>query len=82
MEKESIERERIQSPGQAAWLILYELSALNQGELWVILLNTRNHVLLIETIYQGSLNPSQVMVGELYNIAVQAWFQHCMGVKR
>ena len=71
MEKEAIEQERIQSPEQAAQLILYEMSALDQEELWVILLNTRNHVLMIETIYRGSLNASQVRVGELFKSAVR-----------
>jgi len=71
MEKEAIEQERIQSPEQAAQLILYEMSALDQEELWVILLNTRNHVLMVETIYRGSLNASQVRVGELFKSAVR-----------
>ena len=71
MEKEAVEQEKIQSPEQAAQLILYEMSALDQEELWVILLNTRNHVQLIETIYRGSLNSSQVRVGELFKSAVR-----------
>ena len=71
MEKESLEQEKIQSPEQAAQLILYEMSALDQEELWVILLNTRNHLQLIETIYRGSLNSSQVRVGELFKSAVR-----------
>jgi len=70
-EKEAVEQEKIQSPEQAAQLILYEMSALDQEELWVILLNTRNHVQLIETIYRGSLNSSQVRVGELFKSAVR-----------
>jgi len=36
------------------------MSALDQEQLRVILLNTRNHVLGVKTIYQGSLNSSQV----------------------
>jgi DNA repair protein RadC len=71
MEQESVEQDRIQSPEQAAQLILYEMSALDQEELWVILLDTRNHFLMIETIYRGSLNSSQVRVGELFKSAVR-----------
>jgi len=71
MEHESIEEERIQSPDQAAQLVLYEMSALDQEELWVILLNTRNHVMVIESIYRGSLNSSQVRVGELFKSAIR-----------
>ena len=71
MEHESIDLEKIQSPDQAAQLILYEMSALDQEELWVILLNTRNHVMVIESIYRGSLNSSQVRVGELFKSAIR-----------
>ncbi|MFL7891312.1 MAG: RadC family protein [Anaerolineales bacterium] len=71
MKHESIDDERIQSPDQAAQLILYEMSALDQEELWVILLNTRNHVMVIESIYRGSLNSSQVRVGELFKGAIR-----------
>jgi DNA repair protein RadC len=71
MERESIEQEKIQSPEQAAQLILYDMGALDQEELWVILLNTRNHVLGIETVYRGSLNSSQVRVGELFKSAIR-----------
>jgi DNA repair protein RadC len=47
------------------------MSALEQEQLRVILLDTRNRVLGIETVYQGSLNSSQVRVGELFKAAVR-----------
>ena len=71
MEKEAVEQEKIQSPEQATQLVWYEMSALDQEELWVILLNTRNHVLQVETIYRGSLNSSPVRAGELFKSTVR-----------
>ena len=65
------ERPVVHSPEDAADLVQYEMSALEQEQLRVILLNTRNHVLGIKTIYQGSLNSSQVRVGELFRPAIR-----------
>lgn len=64
------ERPAIHSPADAAALVQYEMSALTQEELRVLLLDTRNRVLRIETIYRGSLNSSQVRVGELFKAAI------------
>lgn len=65
------ERPVVHSPEDAADLVQYEMGALEQEHLRVILLNTRNHVLGIKTIYQGSLNSSQVRVGELFRPAIR-----------
>lgn len=67
----SSDRPVVHSPEDAADLVQYEMSALEQEQLRVILLNTRNHVLRIQTIYQGSLNSSQVRVGELFRPAIR-----------
>jgi len=65
------DRKAIHSPQDAADLVKYEMSVLEQEELWVMLLDTRNRVLRIDTIYRGSLNSSQVRVGELYKNAIR-----------
>jgi DNA repair protein RadC len=65
------ERPAIHSPEDAASLVRYEMSALEQEELRVLLLDTRNRVMHIETVYRGSLNSSQVRVGELFKTAVR-----------
>lgn len=65
------ERPSVNSPADAAALVQYEMSALEQEELRVILLNTRNRVQKIETIYRGSLNSSQVRVGEIFKAAIR-----------
>lgn len=61
----------IHSPADAAAMLQYEMSALEQEELRVMLLDTRNHVLNTYTIYRGSLNTSQVRVGELFKNAIR-----------
>jgi DNA repair protein RadC len=65
------DRKAIHSPQDAADLVKYEMSVLEQEELWVMLLDTRNRVLRIDTIYRGSLNSSQVRVGELFKNAIR-----------
>jgi DNA repair protein RadC len=65
------ERPSINSPDDAAALVRYEMSALQQEELRVILLNTRNRVQKIEAVYRGSLNTSQVRVGEVFKAAIR-----------
>ena len=65
------ERPTVHSPADAAALVQFEMSALEQEELWVIVLDTRNRVLKIEKLYKGSLNQSQVRVGELFKSAIR-----------
>ncbi|MBI3340128.1 MAG: DNA repair protein RadC [Chloroflexi bacterium] len=64
------ERPTINSPSDAAGLVQYEMSLLEKEHLRVILLNTRNHVLDVVQIYEGSVNCSQVRVGEVFKPAV------------
>jgi DNA repair protein RadC len=65
------ERPAINSPADAAALVLYEMSALEQEHLRVILLDTRNRVLEIVEIYKGSVNSSQIHVGEIFKAAIR-----------
>jgi len=60
----------VNSPADAAALVMYEMSALSQEQLRVMLLNTKNQVLEIKTLYQGSLNSSTVRVGEIFKQAI------------
>jgi DNA repair protein RadC len=66
------ERPTINSPADAAALLQYEMSALEQEHLRVILLDRRNRVLEVNEVYKGSVNSSQVRVGELFKDAVRA----------
>ncbi len=68
------ERASINSPADAAMLVQYEMSALEQEHLRVILLDRRNRVLEIVEVYKGSVNSSQVRVGELFKDATHPNF--------
>jgi DNA repair protein RadC len=65
------ERAAINSPADAAALVQYEMSVLEQEHLRVILLDTRNRVLDVVEVYHGSINSSQVRVGEIFKAAVR-----------
>jgi DNA repair protein RadC len=67
------ERPTISSPADAANLLMYQMSALEQEYLYVILLDTRNRVLgkPLE-VYHGSLNTSLIRAGEVFREAVKA----------
>lgn len=64
-------RPTINSPADAAALVQYEMSALEQEHLRVFLLDTRNHVLDIVEVYKGSVNSSQVRVGEVFKAGLR-----------
>jgi DNA repair protein RadC len=66
------ERPKVSSPADAANLLMSEMMLLEQEHLRVILLNTRNEVLGMPTVYQGSLNTSVVRVAELFKEAIRA----------
>lgn len=65
------ERPAINSPADAAALLSYEMSALEQEHLRVILLDRRNRVLEVVEVYKGSVNSSQVRVGEVFKEAIR-----------
>ncbi len=65
------ERPAINSPADAAALVSYEMSALEQEHLRVMLLDRRNRVLETVEVYKGSVNSSQVRVGELFKEAIR-----------
>lgn len=65
------ERPTINSPADAAALVMYEMSALQQEHLRTILLDTRNRVISIDEVYRGSLNSAQIRIGEVFKTAVR-----------
>jgi len=65
------ERPRVTSPADAANLLMSEMMLLEQEHLRTVLLDTRNHVLRISTVYKGSLNTSVVRIGELFREAIK-----------
>ncbi len=65
------ERPRISGPEDAAALVQYEMSALEQEHLRVILLDTRNQVLAIHEVVRGSVNTAQVRMAEVFREAIR-----------
>jgi DNA repair protein RadC len=66
------ERPQVKSPADVANLLMMEMGFLEQEHLRVVLLDTKNHVLGMPTIYVGSLNTSVMRVGELFREAVRS----------
>ena len=65
------DRIQIRSPADAANLLMGEMSMLEQEQLRVMLLDTRNRILAVPTIYVGSLNTSVIRVNELFREAIR-----------
>jgi DNA repair protein RadC len=65
------ERPQVRSPSDAAQLLMAEMSLLDQEHLRLILLDTKNYVLAIPTVYVGSLNTSLIRIGELFRYALR-----------
>jgi DNA repair protein RadC len=65
------DRVQVRSPADAANLLMGEMSTLEQEQLRVMALDTRNRVLAVSTVYVGSLNSSVVRVSELFREAIR-----------
>jgi DNA repair protein RadC len=66
------DRPSISSPADAANLLMYQMAALDQEYLYVILLDTRNRLIgQPREVYHGSLNTSLIRVGEIFREAVK-----------
>lgn len=61
----------VRSPADIADRLTIQMAGLEQEELRVILLNTKNHVLDVVTIYRGNVSAALARVGELYRDAVR-----------
>ncbi len=64
------EKPQIQSPGNAAALLMPTLGASPQELFVVLYLDTRNRVLEQETLYKGTLNTSVVRIAEVFRGAM------------
>ena len=66
------ERLQIRSPGDVADLLMLEMSLLDQEHMRAVLLDTKNNVLRVATVYTGSLNTAVVRIGEVFREAIRA----------
>lgn len=62
---------QIKTPEDIADLVGYEMGGLQQEELWVLLLNSRNRYLGRHELYKGSQDATTVRVGEIFKEAVR-----------
>ena len=58
-------------PSDAASILMSEMGLLEQEELWVMLLDTRNYVLALEKVYKGNVNTSVVRTSEIFREAIR-----------
>ncbi len=65
------ERPTVKSPADAANLLMLEMGMLEQEHLRAVILDSKNHVVKIHTVYIGSLNTAVVRVGELFREAIR-----------
>ena len=61
----------MKSPQDAANLLMLEMGILEQEHLKTIMLDSKNHVLKMHTVYVGSVNTANVRVGELFREAIR-----------
>jgi hypothetical protein len=61
-----VHREQVKSPQDIAAVFMLEMAHLDQEQLRVVCLNTKNRLRKIHLVYQGSLNASMIRVGEIY----------------
>jgi DNA repair protein RadC len=61
----------IRGPSDVAERLILQMGRLEREELRVVLLDTKNHVLRVSTVYQGNVSASLVRVGELFRDAVR-----------
>ena len=61
----------IRGPHDVADRLILQMGRLEREELRVVLLDTKNHVLRVATVYQGNVSSSLVRVGELFRDAVR-----------
>ena len=66
------QRPKIASPDDVVNMIGLEMALLEHEQLRVVQLNTRNEVLAIRTLYQGSTNKAQVRIAEVFREAIRA----------
>ncbi len=64
-------RFQIKSPADVAQLFMVEMMALDQEELWVACLDTKNRLIKIAKVYRGSVNTAMIRVGEVFKEALR-----------
>lgn len=66
------ERLQVRSPVDVANLLMLEMSLLEQEQLRVVLLDTKNFVIKVHTVYSGSLNSAVVRISEVFREPIRS----------
>ena len=69
-EADKVPTAQISTPEDIANLVMLEMGLLEKEELRVIGLDTKNHVMGIETVYRGSVNTTVLRVGEVMRMPI------------
>jgi DNA repair protein RadC len=64
-------RLQVRSPADIAQYFMIEMRELDQEELWVASLDTKNRVVKISKVYRGSVNTAMIRIGELFKDPVR-----------
>ncbi|HEX8732589.1 MAG TPA: DNA repair protein RadC [Ktedonobacterales bacterium] len=64
------QRPQITQPADVSRLLMLEMAYLAQEQLRVICLDTKNHIVAQQTVYQGTINSSAVRPAEVFRPAV------------
>ncbi|HYA50247.1 MAG TPA: JAB domain-containing protein, partial [Streptosporangiaceae bacterium] len=67
----------VRGPADLAARMLPQMGRLEREELRVVLLNTKNAVIAVETVYRGNVSTALVRIAELFRDAVR---QHAAGL--
>lgn len=62
---------KIDGPQAAAELVRYEMSQLEQEEMWVVLLDTRCKVIGVERLYKSTMDAAMVRTAEVFKAAIR-----------
>jgi DNA repair protein RadC len=66
------DRLQVKSPADIAAVLMLEMGWLDQEELRTVLLDTKNRVQAIHTVYKGSVNSAIIRIGEVFKPAIRA----------
>jgi DNA repair protein RadC len=64
------DRPKVMNPKSAYEIVKPFLENLDHEELWVLVLDQRNNVVRIVALYRGSVNLTQVRIGEVFRVAI------------
>jgi len=64
-------RVQIRSPRDVAAMLMVEMGHLDHEELRAVLLDTKNRVIRVVTVYSGSVNSAMIRVGEVFKDALR-----------